>query len=191
VTLLELLISATLFSLAMGGVYLLYTAMQETLSRGDMKTELQQNARIAIDRLVRELRMAGYGAGTPGEVLRSAGPTCLSFLWGGNEITYGYRDASLRRSDGGGMQAQAEAVRSLAFTYYDVDNRRLSPSAMGTCGGSSMSLLDVTKRGRVTRLTVTLQTASSLMSSARPGAGGQYFTPERYTLTADVRLRNR
>jgi prepilin-type N-terminal cleavage/methylation domain-containing protein len=88
VTLLELLISAALFSLVMGGVYLLYTTMLGTLNRGEMSSDIQQNARVALGRMVQELRMAGYDpqnalgpvTGQRSAELRAAGDNCLSFV---------------------------------------------------------------------------------------------------------------
>ena len=57
---LEVLVATALFSVVMAGVYALYTTMQETFTRGEMKSDLHQNARVGLDRMVQELRMAGY-----------------------------------------------------------------------------------------------------------------------------------
>jgi prepilin-type N-terminal cleavage/methylation domain-containing protein len=88
VTLIEMLISTALFSFVMAGVYLLYTTMQGTMIRGEMKTDLQQNARVGLGRMVQELRMAGYDpsnalasvALAPRDAIRAAGPSCLSIV---------------------------------------------------------------------------------------------------------------
>ncbi|MBI3085298.1 MAG: prepilin-type N-terminal cleavage/methylation domain-containing protein, partial [candidate division NC10 bacterium] len=58
-TLVETLIAAALFSVVITGVYVLYTTMQSTLSRGELKSGLQQNARVGLDRMIQEIRMAG------------------------------------------------------------------------------------------------------------------------------------
>ncbi|MFB3816531.1 MAG: PilW family protein, partial [Candidatus Methylomirabilales bacterium] len=87
-TLIETLISSALFAFVIVGVYMLHTTMQSTWHRGEMKTDLQQNARVGLDRLVRDLRMAGYdpqGAlaavnTPPRAALRAASPTCLAFV---------------------------------------------------------------------------------------------------------------
>ncbi len=87
VTLIELLISTGLLSVVVAGVYLLYTTMQETLARGEMQSDLQQNARVALDRMTQELRMAGYDpqmalpqvASQKFAEIRAAGTNCLSF----------------------------------------------------------------------------------------------------------------
>ena len=59
-TLLEVLISTTLFSIVFAGVYLLYATMQGMMSRGELMSDLQQNARVGLDKMVQEIRMAGY-----------------------------------------------------------------------------------------------------------------------------------
>jgi hypothetical protein len=62
--------------------------MQGTMIRGEMKTDLQQNARVGLGRMVQELRMAGYDPEdalshvvlAPRDAIRAAGPTCLSIV---------------------------------------------------------------------------------------------------------------
>ena len=111
VTLIEVLISTALFSLVMTGVYMLYTTMQGTLSRGEVKTDLQQSARIGLNRMVREIRMLGYDpdnaiamlqtSNPPLDAIRTASPTCFSF------VTY-YNDGSTTPA----------TPRSIQVTYY-------------------------------------------------------------------------
>lgn len=57
--LLEVLIAVTIFVIVLFAIYLIYEANQKTYARGEEKADLQQNARIAMETLVRELRMAG------------------------------------------------------------------------------------------------------------------------------------
>ncbi|MCX5735522.1 MAG: prepilin-type N-terminal cleavage/methylation domain-containing protein [candidate division NC10 bacterium] len=99
VTLIEALITTVLFSLVMSGVYVFYTTMQGTLSRGEMKTDLQQSARIGLNRMVREIRMLGYDPESAiatlirdnpsmnlgprpllDAAIRAASPDCFSFV---------------------------------------------------------------------------------------------------------------
>lgn len=63
-SLLELLIVSAIFLVVMMGVYLVYESNQTLFLRGEAKSDLQQNARIALDRLTREFRMAGFGVPT-------------------------------------------------------------------------------------------------------------------------------
>ncbi|MFQ5960969.1 MAG: PilW family protein [Candidatus Methylomirabilales bacterium] len=55
----EVLVAATIGTIVMLGLYLLYDVNQATFIRGEQQTDLQQNARIGMDRIVRELRLAG------------------------------------------------------------------------------------------------------------------------------------
>ncbi|HEV8662366.1 MAG TPA: prepilin-type N-terminal cleavage/methylation domain-containing protein [Candidatus Methylomirabilis sp.] len=59
-TLIELLISAAVFVVILGAVYLVYTTSHTTYARGETRAEIQQTARAAMDLLAREVRMAGY-----------------------------------------------------------------------------------------------------------------------------------
>jgi prepilin-type N-terminal cleavage/methylation domain-containing protein len=226
-TLLETLITTVLFSIVMGGVFLLYTTMQSTLSRGELQTDLQQNARVAMDRMVQEIRMAGYDPSgaipvvtlQPRAAIRGASSGCLAFVAavgsGSSQISYFLRNESsvsnlldgncpstvkctLRRkeepwdgasafSGGGGAQPLAESVNLLTLTYYDAYNQILTPYSTTTQGcppgatTQSFTQLDYGQMLQIRRVAITLRTRDS-----RPDVFSQF-----YTLTDDVRLRNR
>jgi type II secretory pathway component PulJ len=213
----ETLIAAALFSVVITGVYVLYTTMQSTLSRGELKTDLQQNARVGLDRMVQEIRMAGYDPSgaiplvtpPPKAAIRAASSTCLSFVsynpstGASAQITYDLSDTTLRRkeepwsgspnyefSGGSGAQPQAESVNALTFTYYDANNAVLTPVSWTstqrcppTSGATSQAIvqLDYTQMDQIRRVAITLRTRDS-----RPSISTEYFT-----LTSDVRLRNK
>ena len=110
-TLPEALISTAIFSIMIAGVFVLYTTMQKTLTHGELMSELQQNARVALDQMTREIRMAGYDpAGiiplvpvAPQAPIRAANSRCLSFVADvsgkgtTDQITYDLNGATLRR----------------------------------------------------------------------------------------------
>ncbi len=56
----EVLIVTAISSVVLLGLYLLYDVNQVTFVKGEQQADLQQNARIAMDRIVRELRLAGF-----------------------------------------------------------------------------------------------------------------------------------
>lgn len=103
-TLVETLIGVLIFAFVIAGVYTMYTTMQNTMSRGELMSDLQQNARIGLAQMVREIRMAGYDPSgviplistttPPQSAIRSAMPGCFSFVadWQGDgtadQITY-------------------------------------------------------------------------------------------------------
>ena len=64
-TLLEALLASLIFVVVIGAIYTVYAGNQAMFTRGERMTDLQQNARGALDLLGREIRMAGY-ADTPG-----------------------------------------------------------------------------------------------------------------------------
>ncbi len=213
-SLLEVLVTTALFSVVLAGVYLLYTTMQDTFARGEMQSDLQQNARVGLDRMVQELRMAGYDrqraleqvASQPFNAVRAAGASCLTFVTSrthddGSErsvqLTYRLSGTSLQRREDDwdpvsrvfaapSTQPIAEAVRLLAFTYYDAFNALLTPSGAVTGGcppgtAPSIPILDPVQARQVRRVGVTLRTLE-----ARAHAASQ-----SYTLTSHVYLRNR
>jgi len=59
-TLIEILIASTIFAIVLIGVYVVYDANQSTYVRGEGRANLQQNVRVALDQITRELLMAGY-----------------------------------------------------------------------------------------------------------------------------------
>ncbi len=59
-TLVEILISLSVFLLVLLAVYQLFDSGRATYSSGQTRVDVQQNARAAVDEMVRELRMAGY-----------------------------------------------------------------------------------------------------------------------------------
>ncbi|MBI4737370.1 MAG: prepilin-type N-terminal cleavage/methylation domain-containing protein [candidate division NC10 bacterium] len=216
-TLIETLIAAALFSVVITGVYVLYTTMQSTLSRGALKTDLQQNARVGLDRMVQEIRMAGYDPSgaiplvtlLPKAAIRAASSTCLSFVSynpsppeKSAQITYDLNETTLRRkeepwvvaslafSGGNGAQPQAESVNALTFTYYDANNAVLTPvswTSKHRCPPKAdqpeqaIVQLDYYQMDQIRRVAITLRTSDS-----RSAISTEYFT-----LTSDVRLRNK
>ncbi len=65
ITLIELLIALVLCSILTAALYRAFISQQKTYTVQDQVADMQQNARIALAQMAREIRMAGYG----GEVL--------------------------------------------------------------------------------------------------------------------------
>jgi Tfp pilus assembly protein PilW len=156
-TLVETLIGALIFAFVTAGVYMLYTTMQNTMSRGELMSDLQQNARIGLAQMVQEIRMAGYDpsgviplvALAPKAPIRAATPGCFSFvadvsasgLGPASQITYYLSSTNLtlyRKFDTWdgtsafkdlSPQPLAGSVKVLSFTYYDANNQVLTPAA--------------------------------------------------------------
>jgi prepilin-type N-terminal cleavage/methylation domain-containing protein len=61
VTLIELLIALVLSSILTAALYRVFIGQHKTYTVQDQVADMQQNARIAIGQMTREIRMAGYG----------------------------------------------------------------------------------------------------------------------------------
>jgi type II secretory pathway component PulJ len=71
-TLAEVLVTSTLMVIILMPLYTMFTASYTTYNRGVDRAEIQQNARVALDWMTREIRMAGY------ESPNLANPACPS-----------------------------------------------------------------------------------------------------------------
>jgi prepilin-type N-terminal cleavage/methylation domain-containing protein len=60
-TLIELLIALILSSILIAALYRIFITQQKTYTVQDQVVDIQQNLRIAIGQITREIRMAGYG----------------------------------------------------------------------------------------------------------------------------------
>ena len=159
-----LVFAATLTVLAQG---------QRAYTRGAARVESQQNARVALARMAREIRQAGAGRGTLSPIaLAEPSRVVIQHDFDGDgvaaargeTVTWLLSAGALRRNAGGGAQPIINGVRALAFTYLDADGRSTTaPAAVRT-------------------VVITLTTEPE-----HPGVGGATQTK----LTTEVRLRNR
>ena len=214
-TLVEILISSALISIVLGSVYLVYITMLNTFSKGELKADLQQNARVGLAKMIQEMRMAGFdptGAiplvtSPPKAAIRAATAGCISFLAdveGKNDtsqITYKLDATILRRqqqpwkttpkefSGGLGAQPLTESVSVLAFTYYDVNNQILVPQKRQTtqaCPPDPNAVL--TEREILTFEEMRRIRRVAITLKTQGSRSG--VTAESFTLTSDVQLRN-
>ncbi|MEE9217915.1 MAG: prepilin-type N-terminal cleavage/methylation domain-containing protein, partial [Acidobacteriota bacterium] len=70
-TLVEMLIAMTIFMIAVTVAFLLYDNAQRSFKRGEESTEQQQVTRVAFDKLLADLRMAGYNYDPTGNPIRT------------------------------------------------------------------------------------------------------------------------
>jgi len=78
-SLLELMISATLLAMVLGGVLPLLTGGQNTYEAQTADMSIRQGARVALDKATRETRLAGYGIDNVPQVFTIASATSLQF----------------------------------------------------------------------------------------------------------------
>jgi len=61
VTLIELLIALVISAILTGGIYRTFIHQQRSYTTQEQVADMQQNVRVAINRMMREVRMAGFG----------------------------------------------------------------------------------------------------------------------------------
>ena len=168
-TLVELLVGFAVLVLALAAITTIHQGALQAYVAGSNKTEVQQNARAALERVARELRQ------TPG-ALTAATETSLTLgdQDTGVAVTYALTgtapNATLTRTTGGVSSVVIGNVQSLAFAYRDVSDAVL-PTPVGT-------------PANVFRVDITIRTASE----DTVVAGG--IADAQTELTTSVRLRN-
>jgi len=61
VTLIELLIALVISAILIAGIYRTFIHQQRTYATQEQVADMQQNVRVAINRVIREIRMSGFG----------------------------------------------------------------------------------------------------------------------------------
>ncbi len=184
-TLLEMLISSAIFAIVLFAIYTIHITSLDTSTRGVNKIEVQQNARVAKERMAREIRMAGYdpssaipvqGSPTAVQVATATTLTFIADVTGdgvSEQVTYQLQGTQLIRESASWVGAAwtptppasselAESVITLSFTYYDASN-----NVTATLAAIQRITIDIT----------TQETTAGLL-------------PQTFFLTLDVRLRN-
>ncbi len=128
----DLLVSLAVLGCVLAGTYTLLVSGIGAYRFGAARVEAQQSARVALERMVKELREAGYdptGAGIAAVLTAERERVTFQRDLNGNgvidptreRVTFLVRpgETVLRRDAGGGAQPLAEGVRRFALTYYD------------------------------------------------------------------------
>jgi len=118
-SLLELMIAATLVAMVLGGMLPLLTGGQNTYEAQSADMSMRQGARVALDKITRETRLAGYSIDNITQVFSVATATSVQFAadiddgdtaapcgasfenaanGGAERITYAVNGTNLRRS---------------------------------------------------------------------------------------------
>ena len=199
----EILMATAISSVVLLALYLLYDVNQVTFLRGEQQADLQQNARIAMDRIVRELRLAGFDPQTPPIIpalcttaIQSATATSIRFIADVDS------DGTTERVE---YKRDAACMPNCMADPPKIRRERWSPPAGPTCtswsvaggaksfaervttlnfqyydGAGTLLPTPVASPGNIRRISVTITT-----QDAQTGSKAQPFT-----LRAEVRLRN-
>jgi prepilin-type N-terminal cleavage/methylation domain-containing protein len=209
-TLGEVLVALSIFLLILMGIMQVFEPSNLAYQSSPRKLGIQQNGRVAMDTIVRQLRMAGYfpenvdNDPTNNQVnpIEIATDTALAVAGDldGTGVTNTFffcRDSGgLRRVRGTRSAAGsylcssgdvlAASVTNLGFAYYDANNVPIPdpPTAPyqldAQSPGTLPSFANTTQRGAVRRIVITLTARESVPNQPA----------QTYTLTSDVRLRN-
>lgn len=185
-TLIEVLVSTTIFIIVLFAIYLMYETNQATYAKGEEKADIQQNARVALDIMEKELKSAGYNPS--GVTTTAIQDTSLSSY----EITF------ITDVDADGVTEKVKYTREkpTGEPYYNIYKEVWKWSA-GSWGTSTKfpiaeKITDLTfsyyneNNGSTTDPTAVRRiTISITASNDVPGQGTQSIT-----LTSDIKLRN-
>jgi Tfp pilus assembly protein PilW len=169
-TLGELLVSAAVIAFIMAALLSLLMSGQQSYTMGAGRAEAQQNARLVIERMLRELRTAGHdpqasstfaavtalGAGT-GFVIRNdwngnalidaAVQTTVDGVAHGETITYTFAGTTLTRQEST-VDAQAvtvtDRISSMTVTYLDADDVAVATPSGINAANIRTVVLDIT-----------------------------------------------
>ena len=210
-SLVEILIYTLLFGIVMTSVYRVLESNRATYASGERKMDVQQNARVAMDEMTRQLRMAGYypenfDADTTNDL---ASPNPIHIATNAAMAVFGDADGSgtsnifffcldgstVRRgraASGVGAytctsgDVLADGVTSLSFNYYAEAGATLpaTPTAPFQLDGQAVGAVPAftdLAQRGAVRRVVIALTATETV----PRQAAQ-----TYTLTSDVRLRN-
>jgi prepilin-type N-terminal cleavage/methylation domain-containing protein len=153
ITLIELLIALVISSILIAGIYRTFIQQQKSYATQDQVADMQQNVRVAINRMMREIRMAGFGnvqgvlpvtflGGTrtyPNVVnpdLPVAGELTIVSAIGGN--------ATLLKQPGdsvGAIVLASNQIQVSALAEFDTNNKRYI--SIGGLESNSITAIDV------------------------------------------------
>lgn len=129
-SLIELMIALALSGIIIGAIYNLYLKQSKSYVIQDQVAEMQQNGRVAIDMIVRDIRMAGFRGNPPNAGVTtpisptnsSTAPDSITIQYDDGSgsvttVTYDISGTDLRRN----TQPLAENIEDLQLAYIFAD----------------------------------------------------------------------
>lgn len=187
-TMVEVLIAIFITGVISVAVYSMYNTFFRQTGIQDQTAVAQQNARVALNLMERELMNAGYSADTD-HVITEATANSINFIYSDPntnnrlEVRYGLQTTGgiqylVRRENNqtlattGNNEEVAEYVDALSFKYYDIDGAELLDTAT-----------DIGERDaiRYIKARITTRTKDNIQGTAAPGT---------FMLETHIRLRN-
>lgn len=194
-TMTELIIAIFITGIISAAVYAVYTNYYRQSSVQDLMLEAQQNARVGINLMERELMNAGYAAGTA-DIITRAESADLEFIYtdpstdasmsatAGKRLKVRYelktydgikyltrKQTNMTDSVTGDTEKMIPYLQSLQFTYYDVD------------GDEITSISDQNDRNTIRFISVAIVTQTKDPVQATG-------SPKTFMVETHIRLRN-
>ncbi len=149
-TLAELLVVTAIIGMVMGAIFTLQQQGQQAYLLGSNRIEAQQNARVALDLITRDLRTALSVTSIP------SGQDITFVDENGNSIRYSLSGITLNRTDPvNGMIPLMGGVQTLTFTYYSAYDGSTNTGTTTSVPGSV----------RVVKVQIKTQTENPAMAS--------------------------
>ena len=193
-TLAEMLVVAATVAIVMGGLFSLLSSGQQSFVLGANRTEAQQNARLVVQRMIQEIRTAGYdplatGTFAPVTALAVGTGFVIRNDWNGNgaietgvtvtidgvahgeQITYTFNGTTLTRQESnidGNAVTVTTAVNSVAIRYLDADDVAVvNPSCCANASPIRTVEIDVTTNPDTTPSSNVFKAAASVTNRVR------------------------
>jgi Tfp pilus assembly protein PilW len=208
----EAMIYVGLFVLVLGAIFQTFEGNRSTFASGERKADVQANARVGMDEIARQIRMAGYYPenfdATTGNDIANANAIHIATndavaVFGdanaggsSNVLLFCLDGTTVRRQTGAigsatsytcsAGEVLAENITSLRFTYYGADNATLPNPATSPYQLDSQSPGAVPSFSTVTQRSAVRRVVITLTVQSNV----PHRAPQIYTLTSDVRLRN-
>lgn len=165
-TLTELLVVTAVLAVVLGAVILIQQKGQEAYIMGSNRVETQQNARVALELMTRELRSATAVTAVP------SGTNMTFTDQNGVSVQYQVTSGTLTRTAGGIATPLIGGVQALTLTYYSAWDGQ---TGTGTTTGTASAV-------RVIKI--------NLETRTEEGAGTGSFANQYAKMESMVRLRN-
>jgi Tfp pilus assembly protein PilW len=206
----EVLVSLMIFLVVLLAIYQLFDTSHATYASGTRKQDVQQQARLAMDEIVKRVRMAGYfpenfapvpavpalanrirvgaanGLAVYGDMDQTGASKIFLFCFDGSSIRYntGAFNAATSYTCNQG-EALADNVTALSFQYFTAATATTPPALLAppldAQGlGATPDMTTTTARDSVETVIITLTARETVI----------HQDPQTYTLTSTVRLRN-
>lgn len=155
-TLIEVLVVTSLLALVVGGLLPLLTAGQQTWEHVTPRSDMVQNARIALDGLIHQLRAAQSFLVINSTNIR------FSYFFGDNAsiptIEYQLNGATNEleyRQDPDAFQPFAGPFRSMSVVCFDAGGASIACTSVASVRSVQVSLVAMDPQGKVADITVT------------------------------------